>query len=181
MSWKKLTSTVLLKHPRLTVVEDDIELPDGHTSKYIYFANANDAAMIIAIKGDSILVQTEYSYPPDLDMYQLPGGAIEEGEDPIPAALRELEEESGYAAGDNSEVSYVGYFYVNNRRSAAKMHIILVTDPVETGATNFDPEEYIESEWIQLDTLRSMIKEGKIVNYSLLAGLALYDNTVEIK
>ena len=146
MSWKKLTSTVLLKHPRLTVVEDDIELPDGHTSKYIYFANANDAAMVIAIKGDSILVQTEYSYPPDLNMYQLPGGAIEEGEDPIPAALRELEEESGYAASDNSEVSYVGYFYVNNP---------------------------------QLDTLRSMIKEGKIVNYSLLAGLSLYDNTRE--
>ena len=177
MSWKKLTSNVLLKHPRLTVVEDDIELPDGHTSKYIYFTDTNDAAMVIAIKGDSILVQTEYSYPPDLNMYQLPGGAIEDGEDPLPAALRELEEESGYTAGDDSEVSYVGYFYVNNRRSAAKMHIILVKDPVETGETNFDPEEYIESEWIQIPTLRSMIKEGKIINYSLLAGLALYDNT----
>ena len=177
MSWKKLASTILLKHPRLTVVEDDIELPDGHTSKYIYFANANDAAMVIAIKDDSILIQTEYSYPPDQHMYQLPGGAIEEGEDPIPAALRELEEESGYAAGVDSEVSYIGYFYVNNRRSAAKMHIVLVEDPTETGETNFDPEEYIESEWIQLTTLRNMIKEGKIVNYSLLAGLALYDNT----
>lgn len=59
MSWKKLASNVLLKHPRLTVVEDDIQLPDGHTSKYIYFADTNDSAMVIAIKGDSILVQTE--------------------------------------------------------------------------------------------------------------------------
>jgi len=177
VSWKKLASTVLLKHPRLTVVEDDIELPDGHTSKYIHFTDTNDAAMVIAIRDNSILVQSEYSYPPDQFMYQLPGGAIEDGEDPIPAGIRELEEESGYIVDESSNVSYMGFFYINNRRSAAKLHVILVENPVVTGITNFDPEEYIESEWIPIDTLRTMIKDGKIVNYSLLAGLSIYDNS----
>ena len=132
--------------------------------------------MVIATRGNSILIQTEYSYPPDQSMYQFPGGAIENNEEPIPAGIRELEEESGYSADKGSTVSYLGNFYVNNRRSAEKMHIILVENPVETGKTNLDPEEYIESEWVTIDALRTMIKEGKIINYSILAGLSLYDN-----
>lgn len=176
MSWKKLASTVLLKHPRLTVVEDDIILPDGHESKYIYFTDTQDAAMVVCMRGDRILLQTEYSYPPQQSMYQFPGGAMEPGEEPIVAALRELKEESGYIKGEESEIQYLGYCFINNRRSAAKFHAILVTNPLETGETQWDPEEYIESEWIKLDTLREMIRDGKIVNSSILTGLSLYDN-----
>lgn len=176
MSWKKLSSTTLLQHPRLTVIEDDIELPDGHHSKYLLFKDTKDSSMVIATQGNAILIQTEYSYPPNILMYQFPGGAIEENEDPTQAGLRELEEESGYSIGENSHVSYLGYFFINNRRSANKMHIIHVENPIETGKTNFDPEEYIESEWIEIPKLRAMIRDGKVVNYSLLAGFSLYDN-----
>lgn len=173
--WKKLATTTLLEHPRLKVSEDDVLLPDGHEAKYIYY-DIPDAAMVVCIQDDKILLQTEYSYPPRQYMYQLPGGAIDSGEDPIPAALRELEEESGYRKGDDSRVEYLGYYFINNRRSAAKLHVILVTDPVETGTVEWDSEEYIESEWVALTTLREMIGNGKIVNSTILTGLALYDN-----
>lgn len=176
MIWKKLASKMLLDHPRLKVVEDDILLPDGHESKYIYFADAQDAAMVVCVQDDKILLQTEYSYPPQQSMYQFPGGGMEPGEEPIKAALRELEEESGYADGKESKIQYLGYYFVNNRRSAAKFHAVLVTNPLKTGKTQWDPEEYIESEWVEIKKLREMIRDGKIVNSSVLTGLSLYDN-----
>lgn len=173
--WKTLHSTTLLTHPRLKVSEDDIVLPDGRESKYIYY-EIPDAAMVVCIKDDKILLQTEYSYPPRQYMYQLPGGAIDSGEEPIPAALRELDEESGYGKGDDSMVEYLGYYYINNRRSSAKLHVVLVTNPVETGGVDWDPEEYIKSEWVTLVKLREMIAKGEIVNSTVLTGLSLYDN-----
>ena len=176
MSWKTLHTKVLLNHPRIVVAEDEIELPDGHLSKYVYFKDHPDAAMVIATKGDEILIQKEYSYPPNRYLYQLPGGALELGEDPVSGALRELSEESGYTASVDSTITNLGYFYINNRRSDAKMHIVHITDPLATTATKPDPEEYITSEWITIHKLRKMIANGEIVNYSLLAGMSLYDN-----
>jgi hypothetical protein len=33
--WKKLASKILLDHPRLKVLEDEVELPNGHTTQYL--------------------------------------------------------------------------------------------------------------------------------------------------
>lgn len=175
--WKKTSSKVLLEHPRLKVVEDDIILPNGSLSTYVHFTDTQDATMLVCIKDDAILIQTEYSYPPEQYMYQLPGGAIESRDsDPILAGLRELEEESGYIADEGTNVQYLGSYFTNNRRSSAKHFVILVENPVNAGVTKWDPEEYIESEWIKLEELRGMIGRGEVVNSSILTGLALYDN-----
>lgn len=155
------------------VAEDEIELPDGHVSKYVYFKNHPSSVTIIATQADKILIQKEYSYPTKKHLYQLPGGALEMGEDPVSGALRELSEESGYVASPNSIITDLGYFYINNRCSDAKMHVVHITDPLATNITKPDPEEYIKSEWITIRKLRKMITSGEIVNYSLLAGISL--------
>jgi ADP-ribose pyrophosphatase len=169
--WKQLATSLLLQHPRMSIAEDDVELPNGNTTKYIYQTETKDAAIVIAVRGSDILLQQEYSYPPNLVMYQLPGGAIEHGEAPEQAALRELKEESGYSGTP----SYLGYYFSNNRRSNSKMHVISVTDVQPSKKEGGDAEELITSEWVSFATLRTMIANGEIVNFSLLASLALYD------
>jgi ADP-ribose pyrophosphatase len=155
----------------MTVIEDDIQLPNGHITKYIYLAPTMGAVTVIATRSNQILIQQEYSYPPDQTMYQFPGGGIEGDEAPMVAALRELKEESGYIG----EPKYLGFYYANNRRSSAKMHVVHVTDATECTKEGGDAEEFITSEWVTVSELRSMIAEGKIVNLSVLAGMAMYD------
>jgi ADP-ribose pyrophosphatase len=171
MSWKKLKSTILLQHPRMTIVEDNVELPNGHRTKYIYQVGGHDAVTVIAMRDSSLLIQQEYSYPPDQTMYQFPGGGIEQNEQPEEAALRELKEESGYTGTP----TYLGFYFPNNRRSSNKMHVILVDNVTECTKEGGDAEEFITSEWVSRDTLHTMITEGKIVNYSILAGITLYE------
>lgn len=157
----------------MQIVEDVVELPNGERTKYIRRApGAGDGVAVIALndKGE-ILVQREYSYPPNEIMYQLPGGGVENGEDIEIAANRELSEESGYQA---KEVKIIGSSYFNNRRSDARQHVAVCTGLSERSLPK-DAEEFIESEWMSFARVRELIVEGEISNMNMLAALQLFE------
>lgn len=104
-------------------------------------------------------------------MYQLPGGGVEPDEDFERAVLCELKEESGYTGTP----LHLGSYYPSNRRTANKMHTCLITDVRQVAKKGGDAEEFINSKWIPLTSLRQMIAEGEIDNFYILAGIALYD------
>ena len=169
--WKHIARTELLNHPRMHIVEDTVELPNGQRTQYVREApHTSYSVAIVAINSQNeILVQREYSYPPDEIMYQLPGGGAGSEEDVIAAANRELSEESGYTARDSR---VLGAFYVNNRRSDRKQYVVLCRDLIEEKRPS-DPEEFIESMWLPLPKLQQLITDGKITNMNMLAALQL--------
>lgn len=168
--WKKLRTKILLSHARHTVVEDDVVLPNGEHIKYLRFENKGDAASVVCVKDDMLLVQKEHSYPIGTTLYQFPGGKIEAGESPEQAARRELLEESNLVAG---ALKNLGYFYFDNRRSDAKLHIFLATE-CHAGDGKPDKEEFIESTWIPIASFAALIAAGGIQNSTMLAAWALY-------
>lgn len=170
MKWHKISSKVLLTHPRLTVVEDVVRLPSGNQTDYIHFSESHDAAMVLARNSEGkFLVQKEYSYPPDEVLYQLPGGAIESGETPETGALRELAEEASL----HGELKELGWFYTNNRRSSQKLYVYLATE-LSTATADKDPEELFEDYWFTASEIEDLIRTNDIRNYTLLAGWAMY-------
>jgi ADP-ribose pyrophosphatase len=169
-SWKKLSRKILLEHTRLNVFEDEIELPNGHKIQYIHFGDQSNAAMVIARRKDGkVLLQREYSYPPNKWLYQFPGGGIKDGETPKEGAVREFSEEAGF----KGSLSEIGYFYFNNRRSNGKFFVFCAKNLVSCEAKP-DDEEDIESYWFKTEEINTMIKNGKIINASALAGWALF-------
>lgn len=169
--WKKLASKVVFEHPRMTLIEDTVELPNGVQVPYLKFAKKNDSATVLCVSGDKILLQKEYSYPTGEVLYQFPGGKTEQGETPLQAASRELAEEAGLKPGEMAEL---GWYYVDNRRTSAKMYVFLATGCEEVIAKGGDIEEEITSHWTPLDAIEGMIRSGEIVNYSVLAAWSMY-------
>lgn len=171
--WKFINRKILLDHPKMTVVEDEVLLPSNKKVSYIREApsKGHSVAIIALDSNERLLLQKEYSYPPDKIMYQLPGGAVENKEGVIDAANRELSEESGYIARDTT---VIGSFYLNNRRSDRKQFVVLCRDIMPQKNTE-DEEEFIKSEWVSQDKVRTLIQQGKIENIGLLAALALLD------
>ena len=87
--WKRISSRILLDHPRLTVYDDEVELPDGRRVSYLRVPSSGVVATVLARRADGkILLQRQYSDPPDQVILELPGGNIPGGEDPTEGAIR---------------------------------------------------------------------------------------------
>lgn len=171
--WKILSSKEVFNNPRLTLIEDEIILPNGDKTTYLKYKDDGRCAVTIIAKGNNkILIQREYSYPPDQKLFQFPGGAVPANEKPEIGAQRELMEEMGFGA---NQLELLGSYLINNRRSAMKMFVYLATDLIEK-SLQADPEEEIESFWFSEEEITGMIKNGDIINCNSLASWCLYKN-----
>jgi ADP-ribose pyrophosphatase len=170
-AWKLITSTILFAHKRLTVAEDDVQLPDGSVIKWLHYPNASDFAVVIAINdADEILVSYQYNHPNARVVEEFPGGMIDAGESIIDAARRELREETGWHAAD---VKHIGTFLVNNRRSKTRGHVVVATG-LTAGHAEPEAGEIIQTEWVPRADLRAAIRDGTIENVTLLAAWAIF-------
>ena len=169
--WKKLSSKTLFAHPRITLIEDEIELSNGQKTNYLRFGNISNVVAVICKRGDGkILMQREYAYPPNQKLFQFPGGAIHLDENLEIGANRELMEESKLKAND---LQFLGKFLINNRRSDAMTYIYLGTD-LEESYLDSDMEEEIENFWFSEEEITAMVRERKIIEQDALAGWAMY-------
>lgn len=171
--WKKIKSEIVFEHPRMTLIEDLVELPNGEQTKYIYKKHTGNCVTIICKNNGKILLQKEYSYPPNQVMYQFPGGGIGLEETPQDGANRELREEFGHRA---ESLEVIGKYCADNRRSAATMFVILATNLVED-PLEADDTEILEHYWFSEQEVEDMIKNGEIVNSNLLASWSVYKAT----
>ncbi len=171
MKWKILKQEILLDNRWLKAVDNLVELPDGKNLNYVTLpAAANAACVIVVDRKGKILLQKEYSLGADEVMYQLPGGSIFKGEEPSEAAVRELQEESGYIINN---LSPLGWFYTDNRRSNQRMYVFKASGISKTVKTP-DIGEFISNHWFEINEINTMIKTGAINNPILLAAWALF-------
>ena len=169
--WQKLSSKEVFSHPRLSIIEDKISLPSGKQISYLKFKETGNATTIICKnEAGKILLQKEYSYPPNQNLYQFPGGSVPLDEKIEIGADRELMEESKL---HGNSLKMLGSYLVNNRRSNARMFVFLATD-LEERALPGDEEEAIQSFWFNEKRIEQMIIDGEIINPHVLASWCLY-------
>jgi ADP-ribose pyrophosphatase len=171
-SWKKIRTEILLDHPRIKIVEDDVVLPTGTKTKYVRFEGLGDYVTVIAERDNTLALIREYSYPNDEWLLQFPEGVIEDGETPESTSMRELQEEAGLAA---QHIERLGINYDHHRRSTSRDYVMIARGISEVIKTGGDEEEYgTELVWLGRDQIKGMLKRGDIVQKNAAAALALY-------
>jgi ADP-ribose pyrophosphatase len=169
-TWKKISRQKLLEHKRLTVYEDTVELPSGTHTDYIHFGRPTDGVTIIGVNtGGKILVQKEYSYPPDEVLYQFPGGGMHAGENKLEAAVREFSEEASLSG----DLVRIGSYLTDNRRRQDYMHVFVATNLTEMPGVA-DEEEAFETFWFDKAEIDRLVVEGQIKNHTMLAAWCIY-------
>ena len=107
---------------------------------------------------------------PYMGMYNLVGGKIEKENEGLNEAYRELEEETGFKAG-NVE------WLMTSRSMVAfcneKVEIFVATDLIPS-EQNLDEEESIELEEYTMEELKEKIFKGEIQDSKTVAGLLAY-------
>ncbi len=135
------------------------------------YIRQNDCSEILAIteSGSMVLVK---SYRPELGCYayELPSGTLKKGEDPKAAAIRELEEETGYVAGRMSHLfsghPLLGY-------SDCRLHFFLATG-LRKRRQRLEEDESIVVEEFKPGQVLGMLKAGKIRDLNVITALHHY-------
>ncbi|OGY33882.1 MAG: hypothetical protein A3C02_03830 [Candidatus Andersenbacteria bacterium RIFCSPHIGHO2_02_FULL_45_11] len=100
-SWQLVSRKNLVKSPFLNVFEDTVRLPNGKVIDDYTVVKKPDIVIIIATTSDNkILIFQEYKYAVDKMLNTVPAGHVEEGEEPLATAKRELLEETGYTSDE---------------------------------------------------------------------------------
>lgn len=115
---------------------------------------------IIAITKDSkVLLVRQYRQGIDAVTTEIPGGAVDIGEEPFAAAQRELKEETGF---ESNNWQSLGAIEPNPAFQSNRCHVYLAKECVKVAEPQLDPLEELEVDSIALDEVKSMVKEGRI-------------------
>ncbi len=104
------------------------------------------------------------------ELLELPAGTLEDGEEPMDCARRELEEETGYRAGS---IEPLCEFYTGPGICTELMHAFVARDLTKT-EQRLDRTEQIRVELLSMDRALKMIAEGRISDGKTIAALSTY-------
>jgi ADP-ribose pyrophosphatase len=165
-----LERTVIYMSSWLDLFCDRVELPTGKILEkhHILDFHYGFVGAVVENDKDEILMVHVFRYPLDSLEWEIPTGRMEEGEDPIQAAQREVLEESGYDILD-PRLRYS--FHPINGISDKMFHVIACRAGLKVGA--FDRDEINDVKWIKKETLRNAIKNRRIKDGFTLTALLL--------
>lgn len=117
-----------------------------------------------------IVMIHNYRYSVDEELLELPAGTIDPGEHPANTAVRELEEETGYRA---ARFALLARFYSSPGITNELMHAFIANDLRHVGAHPEDTER-IRVEVLPLDTVRDLLRQGRIRDGKTIATLGTF-------
>lgn len=127
-------------------------------------------AVIVPVFDDgTVALVRQYRHAIGEYLLEIPAGMLDENEEPMAAAVRELEEEIGVRAAHVEKLAELlpspGYL-------TEKMYLFIATGLTEVGQ-NLDHDEELTVERYSFDDLNMMIRGGRIVDAKTMVGVML--------
>lgn len=166
--WTRNSRRVGYENPWIVVWHDEVTRPDGEPGVYGVVHFRNVAVGIVAIDDeDRIVLVGQHRYSLDAWSWEIPEGGVPPDEDALVGAMRELEEETGYRAGDWREI---GRAHLSNSVSDEEAILFLATALIP-GNARPDGTEQLEVRLIPFAEALAMVTDGRITD--ALAALAI--------
>jgi ADP-ribose pyrophosphatase len=169
-----ISSRESYRGPVFRVTTDEVLEPSGvHTTRDV--VRHSGSIVVLAVDDTSreprVLLEKQYRHAAGRFLLELPAGRIDEGENELKAAKRELLEETGYSARKWKRVLH---FWASPGFVAEAMSIYLAQG-LKAGAAQPEDDEVIEIQLVPLKKAVSMVLNGTIQDAKTIAGVLWLD------
>jgi ADP-ribose pyrophosphatase len=146
----------------------DVTLPNGESAKRELVRHPG-AVAIVPLIGEDVLLVRQFRIAAGQVMLEIPAGTLDEGEEPLVCAERELQEETGYRPGT---LEKLGGIYVAPGYTTEFIHLFVARDLSES-RLDMDEDEFIELVRVPLREALNMLDTGEIIDGKSAAGLLM--------
>ena len=156
----------------LDVRVDQLHLASSEAkgSYTVVLAPVTAAVILLEDEDHRLLINWEYRHPTGKYLLGLPGGKIEDNEDPLVSAKRELLEETGYQA---ESWHLLGTHHPFPSCCSQKIYYYLATRPSAKTKPALEPLELIEPHWLEESAIHDHLEKGLSADGILLTALYL--------
>lgn len=154
---KTLKSNLIYKGKILKVYNDEVLCINNNVSTREIVKHLGGVC-ILGFIDEKVILEKQYRYAFNEELFELPAGKLEENEKPYDAALREFEEETGYKA---LSLEYYGMMYPTCGYSNEIIYLY-VADNIVKSKRNLDEDEAIDIIYLSLDEVVKMVNNNTI-------------------
>ena len=167
---KVLRSRVVYRGPVFYVTSQKVREPNGVIARRDIVRHSG-SVVIMAVDETRpqprVLLGRQFRHAASSELWELPAGRMEEGENPLSSARRELREETGVAARSWKRALF---FYVSPGFLDETMTVFLARG-LKHGQANPDEDEVIHTRFFPIPQAVKMVLSGRIKDAKSIAGL----------
>jgi ADP-ribose pyrophosphatase len=175
-----ISSRAVYRGPVFWVSTDDVLEPGGVRARRD-IVHHSGSVVILAVDNSSktprVLLERQYRHAANSFLWELPAGRIDPGEKELPAAKRELLEETGYAASNWRRILK---FYASPGFVAETMSVYLASG-LRPGKAHPEDDERILTRMLPFASALRMVLNGTIRDAKTISSILWLDHQIANK
>ena len=170
--WNVVNSERLESNKIFSVRKDTSVSPVTGGEHDFFVVEASDWINVVALtEDDEVVLIEQHRHGIQSVTVEIPGGMVDQGEEPLQTAKRELLEETGYAGANWDQI---GEVFPNPAMQNNKCHTFLATNCKKVGEPNFDTTEDIITYTRPSCEIPNLVGQGKITHSLVIAAFYWY-------
>ncbi len=154
----------------IRVTYDTVRLENGNTSTREVVHHHGGACILPVDEAGNVYLVRQFRYAIGEEIWELPAGKLEAGEDPFEAAKRELDEECGLTADHFEDL---GVVYPTVGYDSERIYIWAATG-LHPAAQHLDEDEFLDVVKMPLEKALALVLDGTIRDSKTQVGLMKY-------
>jgi len=151
----------------LKIVTEEVVLPNGRRTTLDVIRHPGASAVVPWLSNDEVLLIQQYRFAAGGTIWEVPAGKLDPGESPDVCAARELEEETGYRAG---ELVSLGSILTTPGFTDERIHLF-EANALEPATQHLDHDEVIELVPMPISAALELVFTGQLVDGKSIAAL----------
>lgn len=169
MSEREISQETIYTGRIIDLKKYEVELQNGGTAVREVVVHHGGACVVALNEKNQLLMVKQFRFPGGEALWELPAGKLEQGEDPMAAAARELTEETGYSAEQLELMTKM----LPTPAYCTEVIYIYRARGLAAGTQNLDEDEFLSVQWVPFAEALDMVQSGAVTDAKTQVGILM--------